>query len=99
MPRAPRRDQIAHQRGVDWRIEKPAAGNAGVDGFEHVHGASVPGQMIRRQARILSRRRQRANAPPNAWGKNMATDGAVTIAARLDRLPPSRQSTPRWCAI
>jgi hypothetical protein len=28
------------------------------------------------------------------WGNNMATDAAVTIAARLDRLPPSRHT--RW---
>jgi len=35
------RDQLAHQCGIDRPVKKAAAGNAGIDGFEHVHGVTI----------------------------------------------------------
>lgn len=37
------RDQVANQNGVHRFVQKPAAGNAGIDGFEHIHGGGFLG--------------------------------------------------------
>jgi hypothetical protein len=35
------RDQVADERGIDRPIEKPAAGDTGIDGFKHIHGTRL----------------------------------------------------------
>src|SRR5262249_27344527 len=35
------RDQVADERWIDRPIEKPAAGDTGIDGFKHIHGTAV----------------------------------------------------------
>src|SRR5215469_12283101 len=85
------RDQIAEQVGGDRLVEKPAAGNAGIDGFEQSMGELSWGGLIDGKF-LYYRGEDSANALANAGGNDMATDAGVTVAARLDRLPPSRHT-------
>ena len=78
-------DQCVHDVGPNWLVEKPTAGDSGIDRFKHIHSATIKRPDLMPRSYTIAR--QSANA---ARGKNMASDAAVTVAARLDRLPPSR---------
>src|SRR5262249_41931906 len=93
------RDQVADERGIDRPIEKPAAGDTGIDGFKHIHGTAVlktvPRSLagsLRSHGRILSRRQARMPLSKNAGGSEMAIGPAVTVAARLDGRPRPRHT-------
>src|SRR5262249_19235382 len=58
------RDEIAHDVRLDRFVEKGAASDAGVDGFEHVHGMITRAARERRSYTIAAERRMPRIAAP-----------------------------------
>src|SRR5215472_13542841 len=59
------RDQVADERWIDRPVEKPAAGDTGIDGFKHIHGTAV----LKTVPRSLAGSLRSQGRMKNAWGE------------------------------
>src|SRR5215472_6109938 len=78
------RDQVAHQFRIDRLIEKPAAGNPGIDGFKHIHGAL--NLQCRSELGSIGQPliNNKLDQPPQRSGGNCSSDTNSSCATRND---------------